>query len=613
MRAAKYHLVFLVIGASFGFLAWSIIKLPFHNNYEIVGILDVLKENPNNDILRFIVFISLPSLFFLSYFFFNNGKKVPEITFKEFKKTKSSVLEFLFYFIFCLFSGIYIIQENPIFDTFHEGEALGPAINYLNGDIPYQDFIFCHGLIQDVLRSIWGFELFGKSIGGFRTMSSLLELITFLLLSIFILRYFKGDVKKSFFAVFLLIISQKTLDFIYSNGGNLIVSPISVQYGRDSTLYLFLIVLTFLNQLINGQISKKWCWIIYLITSYIPVVAFIYSIDRGFYLSGTYIILFLLLIIFFFGSNKERLSFAFFSLLGIGLGYYTLFLILGQGFDDFLRYVFIEMPPYKEFLDGKPYPIFDHRFLIAVIIQSSLLLLIVNRFLQLTNYLGSFQSKMVIFIKSNFLELTLVILSIIFFRSVLGRSDLFHLRYGIHIAVVLSFLLFFKIVDKKHGISMRFYFIGITLFVLGFAYRIHSKNLLVEIFPVNQEDQHYIPKNFTESISFLKGEIKQEKKFYSLSSEAVWYYLVDQPCPTRFPVTYFAQRKDYQLQLIDNLIKNKVNYIHIDTVSSNVDKISIFQRIPIAMAFINNNYKIFKQYGGQIILVRKENEMIIIN
>jgi hypothetical protein len=606
MRAAKYHLIFLVIGSFIGFLVWSIIKLPFHNYHEIVGVLDVLKENPNNDILRFIVFVSLPTLIFFFYFLINKRKKVPEITFKKFENTKSSVLEYLFYFVFCLLSGVYITQENPIFDTFHEGEALGPAISYLNGDIPYQDFIFCHGLIQDVLRSIWGFELFGKSIGGFRTMSSLLELITFLLLSIFILRYFKGDVKKSFFAVFLIIITQKTLDFIYSNGGNLIVSPISVQYGRDSTLYLFLIVLTFLNQLINGQINKKWAWIIYLITSYIPIVAFIYSIDRGFYLWGSYIILFLLLIIFFWGSNKERLSYAFFSLLGIGLGFFTLFLILGQGFDDFVQYVFIEMPPYKEFLDGKPYPIFDHRFLIAVIIQSSLLLLIFNRFLQLTNNLGSFQSKMVIFIKSNFLELSLVILSIIFFRSVLGRSDLFHMRYGIHIAVILSFLLFFKIVDKKYGISMRFFFIGITLFVLGFAYRIHSKNLLVEVFPVNQEDEHYIPKNFTESISFLKGEIKQGKKFYSLSSEAVWYYLLNQPCPTRFPVTYFAQRKDYQLQLIDNLIKNKVTYIHIDTLSSNVDKISIFKRIPIVTQFINENYTFYKQFGDQIILVKNE-------
>jgi hypothetical protein len=605
MRAAKYHLIFLVIGSFIGFLVWSMIKLPFHNYHEIVGVLDVLKENPTNDILRFIVFVSLPALIFFSYFFFNKEKKAPEISFKDFEKTKSSVLEYSFYFIFCLISGIYIIQENHIFDTFHEGEALGPAINYLNSDTPYQDFIFCHGLIQDVLRGVWGFELFGRSIGGFRTMSSLLELIAFFLLSIFILRYFKEDVKKSFLAVFLLIITQKTLDFIFSNGGNLIVSPISVQYGRDSTLYLFLIALTFLNQLINGRISKKWSWIIYLITSYIPVVAFIYSIDRGFYLSGTYIFLFLLLIIFFLGSKKERLTFAFFSLLGIGLGFFTLFLILGQGFDDFLRYVFIEMPPYKEFLDGKPYPIHDYRFLIALILQSSLLLLIVNRFLQLTNNLGSFQSKMVIFIKSNFLELSMVALSIIFFRSVLGRSDLFHMRYGIHIAVILSFLLFFKVLDKKYSMSKRYYFIGISLFVVGFTYRIHSKNLLSEVFPVNQKDEHYIPKNFVETISFLKGEIQHGNKFYSLSSEAVWYYLINQPCPTRFPVTYFAQRKDYQYQLIDNLIRNKVNYIHIDTVSNNVDKISISDRIPIVLAYINNNYKMYKQFGNQLILVRR--------
>ena len=606
MRVAKYHLIFLFIGSFIGFLVWSIIKLPFHNYHEIVGVLDVLKENPNSDILRFIVFVSLPALIFFSYFLINKRKKVPEITFKEFENTKSNVLEYLFYFVFCLLSGVYITQENPIFDTFHEGEALGPAISYLNGDIPYQDFIFCHGLIQDVLRSVWGFELFGKSIGGFRTMSSLLEIITILLLSIFILRYFNRNIKKASIAFLLIVLTQKILDFIYSNGGNHLVSPISIQYGRDSTLYLFLISLTFINQYIKGNINKKWNWLIFISAAYIPPVAFIYSIDRGFYLSGSYLIIFLLLVFYFYYSKKEYLIFAFFSLLGVGLGLLTLFIILQEGFDDFLWYVFVEMPPYKEFLDGKPYPIFDHRFLLALILQSSLLLLIVNRFLQLTNNLGSFQLKMVIFIKSNFLELSLVILSIIFFRSVLGRSDLFHMRYGIHIAFLLSFLLIFKISRKDLHISNRLYYFSFTLLLFVFSYRIHSKNLLFEVFPLNQKDEHYIPKNFTETISFLKGEHKKGKKAYSLSSEAVWYYFLNQPCPTRFPVTYFAQRKDYQLQLIDNLIKNKVTYIHIDTLSSNVDKISIFKRIPIVTQFINENYTIHKQFGDQIILVKNE-------
>lgn len=606
MRVAKYHLIFLIIGSFIGFLVWSIIKLPFHNYHEIVGVLDVLKENPNNDILRFIVFVSLPALIFFFYFLINKRKKVPEITFKEFENTKSSVLEYLFYFVFCLLSGVYITQENPIFDTFHEGEALGPAINYLNGDIPYQDFIFCHGLIQDVLRSVWGFEIFGKSIGGFRTMSSLLEIITILLLSIFILRYFNRNIKKASIAFLLIVLTQKILDFIYSNGGNHLVSPISIQYGRDSTLYLFLISLTFINQYIKGNIDKKWNWLIFISAAYIPHVAFIYSIDRGFYLSGSYLIIFLLLVFYFFYSKKEYLIFAFFSLLGAGLGFLTLFVILQEGFDDFLWYVFVEMPPYKEFLDGKPYPIFDHRFLLALVLQSSLFLLIVNRFLQLTNNLGSIQSKMVIFIKSNFLELSLVILSIIFFRSVLGRSDLFHMRYGIHIAFLLSFLLIFKLLRKDFHISNRLYYFSITLFLFVFSYRIHSKNLLFEVFPLNQKDEHYIPNNFTETISFLKEEHQKGKKAYSLSSEAVWYYLLNQPCPTRFPVTYFAQRKDYQLQLIDNLIKNKVTYIHIDTISSNVDKISIFKRIPIVTQFVNENYTFYKKFGDQIILVKNE-------
>lgn len=40
-------------------------------------------------------------------------------------------------------------------------------------------------------------------------------------------------------------------------------------------------------------------------------------------------------------------------------------------------------------------------------------------------------------------------------------------------------------------------------------------------------------------IAFLRKDLSKDEDFLCMTSEAIWYYLVDKPCPIRFPVVWF--------------------------------------------------------------------------
>lgn len=606
MRVNKPFFLSLVLGSFLATICWPLIRLPFENPLEIVGLLNNIEENPSNDIVRYLVYLTFPIFIYMFFWKISSSPHIYSVQLTR-KKVSISKTTWVLYFILTICCGIFIIQENPIFDPFHEGESLGPAIDFLEGKIPYQDFIFCHGLIQDPLRAAWGFELFGQSIGSFRTMSSLLELLAVIFLSIFLIRYFKGNIQQATFAFILLIFLQKTLDFIYSHGGNNWVSPISFQQGRDSTLYLFLIVLTFFNPKEFSLLGWQKQFFVIFFMAFIPIISFIYSIDRGFYITGSSFLIFILLLFFNFESKRLKYRTTLFYLIGILSGLSVLYLVFKEGFNDFIKYTFIEMPQYKEFLDGTPYPIFDYRFNIALLLIAFLVLFactqLHNFYLQNKNWKMAFKAL----ITDYFIEISILICAVIFYRSVLGRSDLFHLRYSIHVSILLFFIVFVQLYwDKITWINQRFNLILVCL-LIAVTYRIYDKNLLSEIFPLTKSDKEYVSKEYFEVVNHINNDKDQTASVYSLSSKASWYYFLNQSCPTRFPVTYFAQRNDYQKQLIESLDRKRVKYIHFDNSSyiTYLDSIHIFDRIPIVHHYVMGNYVRDTIIGKEEIWIRK--------
>jgi len=343
--------------------------------------------------------------------------------------------------------------------------------------------------------------------------------------------------------------------------------------------------------------------------AFLPIISFIYSIDRGFYLTGSSFFIFILLFFFNFESKGLKYRTLLFYLFGILSGFSVIFLVFKEGFTDFIVYTFIEMPQYKEFLDGTPYPIFDFRFNIALLLTAFLVLFAFTQFLKYYLQHKNWNMAFKTFISDYFIEMSILICAIIFYRSVLGRSDLFHLRYSVHVSLLLFFIVFLQFYwDKITWIKQRFNLILICV-LLAVSYRIYDKNLLLEIFPLSKSDKEYVSNEYFEVVNHINKDKDQNARVYSLSSKASWYYFINRPCPTRFPVTYFAQRNDYQKQLIESLDKKRVKYIHFDNSSyiTYLDSIHIFDRIPIVHDYVLQNYVRDTIIGKEEIWIRKRN------
>jgi hypothetical protein len=55
------------------------------------------------------------------------------------------------------------VQLSEWVDLFHRGESLGPASDYLRGDLPYRDVFVLHGLLEDGMLDAWLMTIFGRS------------------------------------------------------------------------------------------------------------------------------------------------------------------------------------------------------------------------------------------------------------------------------------------------------------------------------------------------------------------------------------------------------------------------------------------------------------------
>ena len=158
----------------------------------------------------------------------------------------SYILFFIFVIIYIGNSYSYHNDASPL-DSFHEGETLGMAIDYQNGKVPYKESIFTHGALQDPLRSVLAFEIFGKSIAASRTLTSLLEIVAHILFIIALYYLFDKNIHSLAISFSLLILVR----YLFQYGSTFTI------VGRDIPLFLFIIIATMLSNRINLDCPSK--------------------------------------------------------------------------------------------------------------------------------------------------------------------------------------------------------------------------------------------------------------------------------------------------------------------------------------------------------------------
>jgi len=620
-------------GIIIGRFLWNKIVLPFQNPWDVLGTLVVIKYNPLNDIVRFIIFLFCPVLLLYGIYFlditilnsylFNSVKGLSDSNNNKlfvFFKSNQKILTFIL-IIFSIIVSINIptFHSTGNFDTYHEGESLGTSISYINGAIPYRDFVFVHGLFQDPLRAAFAFNLFGKSIGSVRTLESIVKILTFIVLALFLTKLFHENI---FYALicFLIIVSLHQGIAESLNLPKLVLIPT-----RDIMTFFFLFIFLILYQMINTDqrlINAKKLFAVNFLFSFIPIAAFCYSIDRGFYIFTTYLIIAPIIYSYFHNSNF-RFYWIISSFLGISLGFLLMGFFLQGYFIDFFKYSFSIMPRYKELLDGRIYPINNKiGFSVCVLIAGNFYW-IAYKFIQELHNNKNIMRSMNSFIKKYLVAFCLLLLSIFLFRSSLGRSDRNHIIYSTSITIILSIYIILNhyvnyYIDRfyikylrniKFEIKKIFPYLCFYLMLIVSitnSYRIYYNNLLSKNFPLNIEDSVFIPNNYKATISFLKDNLDDEEGFITMTSEASWYYLIDRACPIRFPVIWFASPNFYQKEIVEQLKTSHIKYILYknDHWANSIDGFTNEVRLPIVIRYIKQHYKFFKKIDDNEIWIK---------
>ena len=617
-----FNLAIFIAGILAGLLLWPKIQIPYENPWNVVGELTQKRFNPANNVLRFVVFIIAPSIFLVvtsvlisilsdkKYDLFGSNQNFSQ-NINLYDKGESGKKALVLIIILAVMASFlvktFISSKNSV-DTFHEGESLGPAISLEMGKIPYKDVIFAHGIYQDPLRSVIAFKFFGKSIGAVRTLESIVKLITIILISLFIYQTFGKYYTHSIIVFILLMVMTIPLKF------GLLLPHIILP--RDITTYVYLCTLPSIHRIILGiESSKKKIFFTIFLFSFIPIVSFAYSIDRGFFLTASFLIISPLIYITFFKSIYPKEYFTA-SLVGISTAIFLIGHLLNWQFKYFLQFVFIVIPKYKELIDGHVYNIFSHENIKICVLISLNFFWIVYRFLK--NKFLSDEKKLsdiiIQFVKIYLVELALLTLSIFFFRSALGRSDWQHMAMSIGPTYLLSIFIIFKyyilIWTKDQRLNKLFRHIAICCaitFMAASFYLTIKKDLITQNFPIKISDNDLISDNYKGTIKFLKNNLDEDEYFLTMTNEAIWYYFVRKMCPTRFPVVIFASADFYQYELVEDMKNKNIKFIiyKSDNWANRIDGIENEKRLPIVYEYIQERYVFFNKMDDNEIWVRR--------
>ncbi len=604
-----------ICGITFAYSLLDLIQFPFYDRWNVTGINVVNEYNPFNNTARFLLLILTPSLFlFISY---QLGKIKPLLQINKpastFTETKDhSRIRIIFFVLILIFTALLALitdtyHASGIFDPFHEGETLGTAVCYMKGKKLYDELIFIHGGIQDPLRSVLAFELFGQSIGASRTMESILKIISFILLTFFVFRLYSGHILKVglFLLVLFCLLNNSEL-----SAGNFVLSNFILIPTRDIVTFLFLIILTFLHDIIISKTRSRIAfYIVFFFFSFIPVFSFIYSVDRGYFIFFSYVILLPLIYIFFIHKTNVAVHFFLSSIIGVIVSSAIILYLLEGDAREFIHYITQIMPRYKDLLDGHPYPFHVKQFGFVCILVSFNVFHVLYSFFRSVNPNMSLINNIRFFILNNFLILSLLLLSLFFFRGALGRSDWEHVSYS----SILTYILLYhicvnsltpKLISRKIANKA---IISVVVFVCVFmSVYIIAKDRLTENFPCAKSDSLFIPENYMRTIAYLKSTLKKDELFFTLTSEASWYYFLSRPSPTRFPVVWFAAPFFYQQEMINDLKKQNVKYILYKNKSwtNKLDGISNEKRFPILTNYIHSNYQLHETIEDHEIWIR---------
>ena len=633
IRRAVFVTGLFLLGSIIGRLCWNHIKLPFSNPWNIRGPLTELKINPNDSYLRCIIFILIPSvLLWLAYWFSlrlgrggwiagerNSSHEATGLadTLKSEpsqRKTSPAVLLLALMVLGSALASLYVPTDIATdgFDSYHEGESLGPAALCMQGQVPYRDYVVSHGAFQDPLRSVLAFKLFGRSIASTRVVASGIKVVQFALMACVIALLFMPNTRSMLSALIIFL----SLNFIPLDDQHA-VRPHTLTFAtqRDVTLYLFLPAMILLYRLVRKNAASWWkVSAAAFAAGFTAFAALIYSVDRGTYLSMAYVLLLPVLYVTYVRGRANRLHFLLSSVGGVSFAVLLLGSVIGWDLVSFVHWTFLYFPRYSDLVSGLVYPIDNPLCWGMVVLLAASGYWITLRFIRLFHRDRMLLHAARSFIDGYFEEALLLLLAILFFKSATGRSDWAHLAINSNLPYLLALVVCFKRYASRLSSSWfagAYAIVLVGVVVVGFAWGVASLSsgeVLKANFPIGVRDSEYVPETYTKTGEFIEGNLRADETFYTLTSEGVWYYLIKRRSPTRFPVVSAAIPDFTHRQITRELSKNNCKIILVTNSywACAIDGFPASVRYPILIKFIAENYVPYKQIGDNALWIRKD-------
>ncbi|MCZ6787545.1 MAG: hypothetical protein O7E54_10340 [Planctomycetota bacterium] len=588
MRRALPAILF-AFAFAFAYYTRVWIALSFSNPEGIIGHLPNLGYHPANDTLRFAWIVLLPAVAMLAARRWLPPAPAAQPAAAD-RNNRRSIL-FLSVAVLVFICGTFNYDRFPYrlqggvggvpLDTYHEGEALGAAVQWESGQLPYRDTVFYHGAGEDPGLALVAFGLFGRSVASLRILIAWLYVVVAILFFFVVRRLFPDRPRAFLLALSLLWLAWSVrpshLGFILEI--------------RDAFTLAFILVVTKLRRWSEEDRPRKG-YVLFFLAAAIAATAWAYSVDRGIYL--TIVSLPVLGAAAVVWARAPRWPYVVSALVGYALGFLILGVAIRWQYAAMFHYLFHDLIPYRGFLFNRLYDFGSYIFLAPVLLIAANISWCVRRY--------TASDSLRPFLRDYGLEVALALLSLVFYLGALGDSDLHHVWYS----AMPAYLLGVRIVVRHLLGRARPRVVGVlavaalALFLGRHIRRIPSDwgRLPAQVADEELEVLAYPDSGaFWDAVRYLRERVPPGASFYTIASESIWFYLLDRPCPTRFPLFHLALAPHLQREVIADLEAKSVPYLLYRTPHWTRNK-TYPQRFPIVFEYIHAHYEPLKTFGG---------------
>ena len=604
MHSRKFLNTYIFLGVILSvFLSkffWGWIDIDYTKEFEIPGEYSKHKYNPINESIRYVTFISMPLIVYLVCIKIFKGQEIKQIkeifyydNSKTFYVTKNNLLVLCFLSFSALILLDFLSVNLPLhtIDTLHEGQWLTPGINYLKKGGYWIDSYITIGFFHEILNVLIGFKIFDIFSIGSSRFSILLSILVFkFLLIIFIykltvIQKLTENFKILFFVLISLIALSMTSFSFYNSG---------ILHYRDLPLILFLILL--IPIISNEKMVIFYCFLIGAMST----ISMLWGLDKGAYLNLTLASLILFLII------KKDFDKSVWIILGAIITWILFYKIFGQ--EEFKSFFYNTKEIYQsmDWIHGiihpEPFSSDQHSAratkILLILILSGLLIININ-FFKYQNILNEYK-VLLIFI---------FIISIITYKTALGRSDGPHIRSvtGLPLLllciITLNLIFDFILKNKKYlkifqnvanfKNTLIFMFILLSIFFLpnlNFQNIISFKSSVKNY--VNLSDEFFLTERQNLLIKRYNNLTIEDKCVLIFTYDAAIPYLLKKPSCNKYYYVWNIGNKKNQNLFIKSIENRKPNFILLGGDYKNPITIGLepHERLPIIHNFIIKNY-----------------------